>query len=61
MGFYDQVALSRAIRWTGFTDRTATRRSIDAVVARPFERLVVGHGEPLPSGGREALLPPTVG
>jgi hypothetical protein len=55
MGFYDQVALSRAIRWTGFSDRAAARRSIDAVVARPFERLVVGHGDPLASGGREAF------
>jgi hypothetical protein len=49
------VALSRAIRWTGFSDRAAARRSIDAVVARPFDRLVVGHGDPLASGGREAF------
>jgi hypothetical protein len=55
MGFYDQVALSRVIRWTGFTDKRATRRSIDAVVAQPFDRLVVGHGAPLPSGGRDAF------
>ena len=55
MGFHDQVALSRAIRWTSFTDKRATRRSIDAVVAHPFDRLVVGHGDPLPSGGRDAF------
>jgi hypothetical protein len=55
MGFYDRVALSRVIRWTGFTDRRATRRSVDAVLALPFDRLVVGHGAPLESGGKEAL------
>ena len=55
MGFYDQVALSRVIRWTGFTDKSATRRSIDAALAHPFDRLVVGHGDPLPAGGRDAF------
>jgi hypothetical protein len=49
MGFYDRVALSRFIRWTGFSDRGATRASIDAVLAHPFERLLVGHGEPVSS------------
>jgi len=55
MGFYDRVALSRMIRWTGFSDRAAARRSLDELLARPFDRLVVGHGEPLASGGKEAL------
>ena len=55
MGFYDRVALSRMIRWTAFSDRAAARRSLDELLALPFERLIVGHGEPLPSGGREAL------
>jgi hypothetical protein len=55
MGFYDRVALSRVIRWTGFPDRAAARRSLDELLALPFERLVVGHGEPLAAGGREAL------
>lgn len=55
MGFYDRVALSRMIRWTAFTDRAAARRSLDELLALPFERLIVGHGEPLATGGREAL------
>lgn len=55
MGFYDRVALSRMIRWVGFPDRRAARRSLDAVLALSFERLVVGHGAPLAAGGREAL------
>jgi hypothetical protein len=55
MGFYDQIALSRLIRWTAFSDRKAARRSIDDLIALPFDRLVVGHGDPLTSGGAEAL------
>lgn len=55
MGFYDRVALSRAIRWTAFPDRAAARRSIDALLALPFERLVVGHGAPLTTGAKDAL------
>jgi hypothetical protein len=55
MGFYDRVALSRMIRWTAFPNRAAARRSLDAVLALPFDRLIVGHGAPLSTGGREAL------
>jgi hypothetical protein len=55
MGFYDRVALSRAIRWSGFSDRHAARRSVDDLLGRPFDRVVVGHGAPLATGGREAV------
>ena len=55
MGFYDRVALSRIIRWTAFRDRAAARRSIDAVLAEPFDGLIVGHGTHLVTGGRDAL------
>jgi len=55
MRFYDRVALSRMIRWTAFSDRSAARRSLDELLARPFDRLIVGHGAPLAAGGREAL------
>ncbi len=55
MGFYDQVALSRFLRWTAFDDRKLARRSIDEILALNFERLVVGHGTPVFEGGREAL------
>jgi hypothetical protein len=55
MGFYDRVALSRALRWTAFSDRPAARRSLDELLALPFDRLIVGHGTPLASGGKEAL------
>jgi hypothetical protein len=55
MGFYDQVALSSAIRWGGFDDKNAARQSVDALLAHSFERLLVGHGAPLLSGGHAAL------
>jgi hypothetical protein len=55
MGFYDRVALSRMIRWTAFSDRGAARRSLDELLALPFDRLIVGHGTPLGAGGREAI------
>lgn len=55
MGFYDRVALSRLLRWTAFSDRGAARRSIDALLALPFERVVLGHGAPLAAGAREAM------
>src|SRR5262249_11588341 len=41
MGFYDRIAVSRAIRWTAFADKRAARRCIDDLLARPFDRLVV--------------------
>jgi len=55
MGFYDRVGLSRALRWTAFNDRKAARRSIDDLLARPVERLVVGHGAPLTAGAQQAV------
>jgi hypothetical protein len=55
MGFYDRVALSRMIRWTAFPDRVAARRSLEALLAHAFDRVVVGHGTPLQEGGREAV------
>jgi hypothetical protein len=55
MGFYDRIALSRMLRWTAFDDRAAARRSLDDLLAQPFDRVVVGHGPPLVAGARDAL------
>jgi hypothetical protein len=55
MGFYDRIALSRFIRWTAFDDRKAARRSVDAILARTSDRLIVGHGEPLVHDAHHAL------
>lgn len=55
MGFYDRVALSRMLRWTAFSDRKRARQSVDALLARDFDQIIVGHGEPIAFGAREAL------
>jgi hypothetical protein len=55
MGFYDRVALSSVIRLTAFPDHTAARRSLDAVLALPFDRIVVGHGDPITTNAHDAL------
>lgn len=55
MGFHDRVALSRAIRWSSFSDRAAARRSLERLLALPFDRIVVGHGTPIVSDARRAL------
>jgi hypothetical protein len=59
MGFYDRVALSRLLRWTSFDDRGAARISVNALLAHPFDTLVVGHGSAIPSGAREVLASAT--
>lgn len=56
MGFYDRVALSRMLRWVAFSDRAAARRSIDALLELPFDRVVVGHGAPIVRDARETLV-----
>src|SRR5262249_6338513 len=48
-------ALSRMIRWMAFYNRGAARRSLQTLLALPFEHLIVGHGAPIRSNGREAL------
>jgi hypothetical protein len=67
MGFYDQIALSRMLRWTAFSDRKAARASIDALLTLPIECIVVGHGAPIRDDASQALaqafawLPPNDG
>jgi hypothetical protein len=39
----------------GFRDKTAARRSLDRILGWDFDRIVVGHGELLETGGRDAL------
>lgn len=55
MGFYGRVALSRMIRLAAFPDRVAARCSVDLLLALPFQRVVVGHGEPLLENARAQL------
>jgi hypothetical protein len=55
MGFYDRVAISRAIGLLAFPDRRAARRSLDAILAHDFDRILVGHGSPVVEGPQAAL------
>ncbi len=55
MGFFDTVALSRALRWTAFDDRRAARRSADRVLELPIQGAILGHGQPLEGDCRVAL------
>jgi hypothetical protein len=55
MGFYDRVAMSRVLRWTSFDDKSAARQSVDQLLSHDFDGLIVGHGAPLPTAGRDAL------
>jgi hypothetical protein len=41
-------------RWT-FRDRDAAQRSVLRILEWDFDRIVIGHGEPVESGGREAF------
>ncbi len=54
-GFNGKVALSGTIKRTAFPDHAATRRSLEAVLALDFERIVVGHGEVITETPKEKL------
>lgn len=55
MGFYDDVALSRVLRWTSFDDKAAARSSVDRVLATGLAQLVVGHGAPVERDAARSL------
>jgi hypothetical protein len=55
MGFYDRVAISRAIALLGFRDRRAARRSLDAILVHDLDRILVGHGTPVDDAPGAAL------
>lgn len=54
MGAYGRLATTPLERLLA-RDRAAVRASIERILAWDFDRVVVGHGDPLPSGGREAF------
>lgn len=54
MGTHRGLAMSRL--WRRFTrDRAAARASIETIVGWDFDRLVMGHGEPVLQGARPAF------
>ncbi len=54
-GFNGGVAISKVIRSTSFPDKKAARRSVDAVLALDFERIIVGHGTVITQNPKEQL------
>lgn len=56
MGFYDRVTQSRVLRWTAYSDTALARRSVDRLLERDFDTLIVGHGEPVLTGAKAALV-----
>ena len=55
MGFYDRVAISRAIRWTAFSNPAAARASLNRLCSIDFTRIVVGHGTPIETDAKAEL------
>jgi hypothetical protein len=53
-GIHGRVGFSRLLRFV-YRDRPAARRSIDALLAESFDRIVLAHGDVIPSGGKQAL------
>ena len=53
-GVYKRFAMPRTIRLT-VRNRRAARRSLERMLQWEFDRVVVGHGELVESGGRQAL------
>jgi hypothetical protein len=53
-GVYKRFAMPRTIRLT-VRNRSAARRSLERMLEWEFDRIVVGHGDVVESGGQEAL------
>jgi hypothetical protein len=54
MGIHHRPGVPPEVR-VAFRDRAAARRSIEAILAWEFDRVLISHGHPLETGGREAL------
>jgi hypothetical protein len=54
MGAYDQARPTPMFR-LGLRNRIAARRSLDRVLSWDFDRIILGHGEPIEAGGPGAL------
>jgi hypothetical protein len=54
-GMWQRFGPSWVIRYLAVSDRAALRESLDRVLRWDFERIVLGHGDTIERGGREAL------
>ena len=46
--------MSRALRMA-FRDKRTARKSIDAILEHPLDRIALAHGDPIMHDGRETL------
>lgn len=53
-GVYGKPGWHRFLRMV-YRDHAAARRSIEAILERPIERIVIAHGEPISSAPKDAL------
>jgi hypothetical protein len=53
-GIHGKVGWGRFMRVV-YRDRAAARRSVDALLEQDFDRVVIAHGDVIPSGGKTAL------
>jgi hypothetical protein len=53
-GIWQKPGWSRMLRFL-YKDKAAARRSIDALLALDWDRLVVAHGDIFPTGGKDAV------
>ncbi len=53
-GIWERPGVSRPLRPL-YRDKKGARRSIDAILELPFERVVLAHGDPILENGRDAL------
>jgi hypothetical protein len=53
-GIHGRIGFSRLLRFV-YRDRPAARRSIEALLAQDFDRIVLAHGDVIPGGGKQAL------
>ncbi len=53
-GIHGKVGWNRLMRFV-YRDRPAARRSVDAVLAEDFDRVVIAHGDVIAQGGKAAL------
>jgi hypothetical protein len=51
---HGKIGWSRLLRIV-YRDRAAARRSIDAIIAHDFDRIVIAHGDVIRRDGRAAL------
>jgi hypothetical protein len=54
MGIYKRPGVPPEIRIT-FHDRAAARKSLETILAWEFDRVLYCHGQPIESGGKDAL------